>query len=104
MRGADFMIGSPATIITPEGVPLTNAREWKDYWYFQDNWKATTNLTINLGIRYDLYLPPQDKLPTSETLNWSTVTLVPLPNPLWKITHKDFGPRIGFAYGMPGTQ
>jgi hypothetical protein len=100
---ADFMIGSPATIITPEGIPLTAAREWKDYWYFQDNWKATTNLTLNLGIRYDLSLPPKDLLPTSETLDWSTnpVSLVALPNPLWKITHKDFGPRVGFAYGLP---
>ena len=100
---ADFMIGAPASLITPEGVPLTMAREWRDFFYIQDNWKATSNLTLNLGIRYDLSLPPQDLLPTSETVNWNTspVSLVALPNPLWRITHKDFGPRVGFAYALP---
>ena len=101
--GADFMIGAPATIITPEGVPLTAAREWRDFFFIQDNWKVTPKLTLNLGLRYDLNLPPHNNLNTSETLNWSTSppALVSLPSPLWAITHKDFGPRVGFAYGLP---
>jgi outer membrane receptor protein involved in Fe transport len=101
--GADFMLGVPSSIITPEGVPLTAARQWRDAVYVQDNWKVTSNLTLNLGLRYDLWVPPHDNLDTSRTLDFSTnpPTIVNLPNPIWKITHKDFAPRIGLAYSMP---
>lgn len=36
----------------------TNVRHWRNREYgffFQDDWKATKRLTLNLGIRYDLY-------------------------------------------------
>jgi TonB dependent receptor len=84
-------------------VPLTAARQWRNAWYFQDNWKATPKLTLNLGLRYDLWVPPHDNLDTSRTLNFNTSppTVVDLPNPIWKITHKDFAPRIGVAYLLP---
>jgi hypothetical protein len=101
---ADFMIGVPASVITPEGVPLTMARQWRDFTYFQDNWKKSKNLTLNLGMRWDLWVPPHDNYGKSETFNWNTSpypTLVPLPTPLWTVTHKDFSPRVGFAYSLP---
>jgi Carboxypeptidase regulatory-like domain/TonB dependent receptor-like, beta-barrel/TonB-dependent Receptor Plug Domain len=101
--GADLILGVPSSVITPEGVPLTAARQWRDAWYFQDNWKATPKLTLNLGLRYDLWVPPHDNLDTSRTLNFNTSppTVVNLPNPIWKITHKDFAPRLGVAYLLP---
>jgi hypothetical protein len=101
--GADFMLGVPSSVTTPEGVPLTAARQWRVAVYAQDNWKVTPNLTLNLGLRYDLWAPPHDNLDTSATLDWSTPTptLVPLPTPLWQVSHKDFAPRVGFAYSLP---
>ena len=100
---ADYILGLPASVITPEGVPLTVARQWRYGFYIQDNWKPTSKLTLNLGLRYDLWLPPHNNLNTSRTLNFSTPTptLIPLPTPLWHITHKDFSPRVGLAYNMP---
>ena len=101
--GADFLIGVPSSVITPEGVPLTAARQWRYGFYAQDNFKASSKLTLNFGLRYDLWLPPHNNLDTSRTLNFSTPTptLVSLPNPLWHISHKDFSPRFTFAYSMP---
>lgn len=34
-------------------------REW--YFYFKDDWRVTRNLTLNLGIRYELFQVPQEK-------------------------------------------
>jgi len=103
---ADYMIGVPRTSITPEGVPITAARQWRTAEYFQDNWRLTNKLTLNLGIRYEIYAPPVDINNVSRTLDFSTATpqLTPAPgqrlNNIWSITHKDIGPRLGFAYSV----
>jgi hypothetical protein len=52
---ADFLLGLPST--TQEGNPadfITRniASQWSGY--IQDNWMALRNLTINVGVRYDL--------------------------------------------------
>jgi hypothetical protein len=37
----------------------TNAKEFqkRDFFYVQDTWRATPNLTVNLGVRYEFYFP-----------------------------------------------
>lgn len=32
-------------------------RSWEPSWYAQDNWKATRNLTLVFGVRYDVFTP-----------------------------------------------
>jgi hypothetical protein len=42
----------------PQGVLSTNIRHWRNLEfgaYFQDDWKVSKRLTLNLGMRYDLY-------------------------------------------------
>ena len=103
--GADLMLGIPSQVITPEGIPLTNAHQWRMFFYIQHNWKVKPNLTLNTGLNYSLYPAPTNSLNTSETMDWTVnpVVLVPLANysPIWHITGKDFGPRLGFAYSLP---
>jgi hypothetical protein len=106
---AAFMLGFPRTALTPEGVPVTRARQWRTAEYAQDNWKPTSKLTLNLGLRYDLFSPPVDISNISRTLDFSTPTptFTPAPgarlNNLWSVTHKDFAPRLGFAYSVSPT-
>ncbi|MEO6911671.1 MAG: TonB-dependent receptor [Edaphobacter sp.] len=101
---ADFMLGYPRTSLTPEGVPITAARQWRTAEYVQDNWRVTSKLTVNLGLRYDLFAPPLDVNGVTRTLDFSGPIPVFTPAPgqqlhnLWTVTHKNFGPRIGFAY------
>jgi outer membrane receptor protein involved in Fe transport len=65
---ADFMLGYPRTSLTPEGVPITKARQWRSAYYIQDNWRPNSKLTINAGLRYDLFAPPIDVNAVSRTL------------------------------------
>jgi hypothetical protein len=106
---ADFMLGVPRTSITPEGVPITAARQWRTAEYFQDNWRFNDRLTLNLGVRYEIYAPPVDTNNVSRTLdfNQSPPVLTPAPgqrlNDVWSINYKDIAPRVGFAYSATPT-
>jgi outer membrane receptor protein involved in Fe transport len=104
---ADFMLGDPRTVLTPEGVPITKARQWRYALYAQDDFKATPKLTFNLGLRYDLFGVPRDANHVTYTLDFTNPTspiFIPAPDPLWHISHRDFSPRLGFAYSVtPST-
>lgn len=53
-------------------VPAFHTRQTDYYGYIQDNWKLTTNLTLNLGVRYEYWTPYSDSSGVQSTLNFST--------------------------------
>jgi hypothetical protein len=61
--------------------------------FAQDSWKPLRNLTITYGLRYDLYqMPSADKTsPFAYSQNFRT-------------DKNNFGPRLGFAYGLGKDQ
>jgi len=71
--------------------------------YAQDNWKATPQLTIAYGIRWELSPPPSSRGSTTLAA-WENVNdpamlqLAPTGTALWQTTYGDFAPRIGMAY------
>jgi outer membrane receptor protein involved in Fe transport len=99
-----YMLGYPRTTLTPEGVPLTKARQWRSAVYIQDDWKLKPNLTLNLGARWDRFGVPTDVNGVTRTLDWSKNPPQFYPAPgqvvhnLWDITNKNISPRFGFAY------
>ena len=46
---AAFMLGFPRTVLTPEGVPITAARQWRMGFYGQDDWKKLKDKTPNVA-------------------------------------------------------
>jgi hypothetical protein len=80
---------------------------WQSY-FIQDDWKATQNLTVNLGLRYD-YLQPffdsQSRMANIEQ-NGLYVTRLVTPDTaafsrMVRGDKNNFGPRIGLAW-RPG--
>jgi len=57
---SDFLLGFPQSAQTATEV-FMNLRSWHQSGYVQDTWKATPRLTLNMGLRYELFLPWQDK-------------------------------------------
>jgi hypothetical protein len=87
-------------------------------WYFQDNWRPTKNLTVNLGLRYELTLPRTETLnrqsyvDPSVTYPIQVAGLPPLKGGLeftnsnnrspYNVDPNNFGPRVGLAYHTAG--
>ena len=71
--------------------------------WFQDDWRATSRLTLNLGVRYDLdtNLWDQENLPNSAT----RLALEGIGHPqaaLPENQYTNISPRVGFAYDLAG--
>ena len=79
-------------------------RTWEPSGYFQDDWRATDKLTLNLGLRYDVYTKPNEKYGNFANFSLGTLTLIDNATGGLQNTYKDLSPRFGFdATIAPGT-
>ncbi len=123
---ASFLQGYPSSAAISTTNYISSTR--KVYAFFaQDDWKVNSKLTVNLGIRYELFSPIGERFGRQANLNFSDLTLeiaagkdqnTPLPSnfatvfPFLKVTRGqvsqylvpwdklDFAPRIGLAYTL----
>ncbi len=124
---SDFLAGIPTTM--GQDTPLYANANYFSYGFFaQDDWRIRTNLTFNLGVRYDFQQAPTDNkrmqtnfVPGAQSHAFNTVKIIGIPSatlaPLGLQFPGDPGvpkggvyspinhvsPRLGFAFDPHGT-
>jgi len=115
---ADYLLGAPTGAgggFTQAALQLLDSRTRYGGAYVQDTWRAKPNLTLNLGLRWEVSMPwydTQGKIQTwvpgkqSQVFPLSPTGLVypgdpGIPKTLAPTRYNNFGPRVGLAY-TPG--
>ena len=82
----NLRMGTPTRLLRTVGEYHRGFRNWQSQFYVADRWKATSDLTLHMGLRYEFATVPQE-------VNEFEV----LP---YKCDCNNFGPRFGFAYRL----
>jgi hypothetical protein len=102
---ADYLMGFPSLIQGTQMLDWGRQREIYFGAFFQDDWKITQRLTLNLGFRYDLYTQPVDARDRGGLFDLDKA-LFAVPGQggysraIVDGDHNNIGPRIGFAYQL----
>src|SRR6185503_5239112 len=72
---ADFLLGyvSDSLLTTPW---VVDQRHWATSLFLQDDWKASSKLTLNLGVRYDFITPAMEAQNRQANFDPATSTLI----------------------------
>ena len=112
---ADFLIGAPNSYVQGQELPMYNRSRYYGL-YGQDSWRATSNLTLNYGLRWEVSAPWWEAHNQIEALvpglqsvvfpgapaGWDFPGDPGVPSTLAPTRYNNFAPRIGIAYS-PGT-
>ena len=103
---ASFLVGAPNLIEQDYTLAWVGIRGTEYSLYVADDWRATSKLTLNLGLRYELDTPYSEVSNRWANFDPKTATvLVAGRNGVGKYAgveswKKGFAPRFGFAYSV----
>jgi len=102
---ADFILGLPRTVIPPTDQIQGHVGGWRNGFFVNDAWQASRNLTLSLGLRYELNTPVQTYAGLASMLAEDYETIIPstFPSPGFEFhepNYKDFAPRLGATYRL----
>ena len=117
---ADFLLGIPATTQLSRTL-LGDIRYHYVAGYLQDDWRASARLTLNLGVRYELFTHPYERNGQQANLLLDGMKLIYVDNnvpasiptafttvipdgvsetTLMRLDTNNVAPRLGFAYKL----
>ncbi len=102
---ADFMFGTPNQI-NLGSYSVVNLRQFVHSLYFQDDYRVTSKLTMNVGLRWEFASPLYERDNNYSNFDPTTDTMIKATNGslfnrgLVHPDYKDYGPRLGLAYSI----
>jgi outer membrane receptor for ferrienterochelin and colicin len=106
---ADFLLGLPQSASVQYGPAMYFTQNtWNGY--VLDDWKVGANLTLNLGLRYEIFAPLQEKYGEMANLDIGPgfVSVTPVtpssgsfPAGLINPDYRNFSPRVGLTWKAP---
>ncbi len=113
---ASFLVGGPGSSGQYEVPVSVSTQNFQYAAYFQDNWRVTEKLTLNLGMRYDIDLPRTERynrmswvdpdvpsplqVPGLPKLRGGLMFASPDQRSPYDANYTSFGPRVGLAYRL----
>jgi len=99
----DFHNNAPF-VIARSGNPRLSYSNENFAFFLQDDWKIHPNLSLNLGIRYDVSTVSRESRGLLQNFDLNTLKFTPPGQQLHDMDTNNFGPRIGFAWDIFGTR
>jgi hypothetical protein len=113
---SDFILGLPNTM-NQDAPNIQHMNSWYGGAFILDDFRVRPNLTLNLGLRWDLQTPPVDTDNKVTNFNLGQQSTVMPTAPVGLLTVGDkgvprgiittrwnhFGPRVGFAWDVYGN-
>ena len=108
---SDFQANIPSTISLTFDVPYLTLHMYQFGGYILDNYRATSNLTLNMGIRYDYFTVPKEATghlfnrgidPARPQLGYGFGPYRP-PDSIYDADYSNAQPRFGFAWSVGST-
>jgi outer membrane receptor protein involved in Fe transport len=104
---ANFLSGNIMMELRGNTLIQPGYRAWEASAYAMDDWRVSSRLTVNAGIRYDIFTPfteAQNRYSNFDVDTQSFILGATDSHIGVKTTYTDFGPRLGFAYSItPST-
>lgn len=108
---ASLLLGFPTQISRATLFGTFGLRAWEHSWFVQDDWKVNRRLTLNLGVRHELFMPLTEVAGRLSNFNFDPVN--PAPNLIpalggdkyagRSVDPNNFAPRVGFAYSLTNS-
>lgn len=104
----DYLANIPSSVSITFAVPTSILHTYQLGGYMQDDWKFTPNLTLNLGVRYDIFTVPKERDsrlfnrgvdPSRPQLGYGFGPYRP-PSSIFNGDFNNVQPRVGFAWSL----
>lgn len=100
-----FLLGVPYSVTRVTELYAAGLRSWEPSVYVQDDWRVNRSLTLNLGVRYDVFTPVTEAHNRLSNFDTSTGKLIVAgvsadSHAGVATDYGNFAPRLGFAQSL----